>query len=435
MLDLKFVRQNSDIIRQMLENRRADVNLDRLLITDQQWLDAQKNVEDLRQQQNTVSKEIGQLKKNGQDASDLIAEMKQVSDQIKQINERSRQLKSEVNRFLMHLPNMPDKSVPVGSDENDNPEIKLWGKIPSFDFIPKPHWELAEQHELLDFQRGAKVSGSNFALFTGFGARLERALINFMLDLHTTKHNYTEVSPPFIANRIAMRGTGQLPKFEADMYRCDTDGENADNDLFLIPTAEVPVTNLLANEILDSEQLPTYYTAYTPCFRRESGSYGKDTRGLIRLHQFDKVEMVKFTTPENSYDEHESLLQDAENVVRALGIPYRVISLCTGDLGFSAAKCYDIEAWAAGQQRFLEISSCSNFEDFQARRANIRYRPKKGVKPEFVHTLNASGLALPRVMIALLENNQQEDGTIRLPTVLQPYLSGLQQIGGTHNQR
>ena len=429
MLDLKFIRQNPDTVRRMLKDRRVDVDLDQLIDSDQQWLEAQKNVEDLRQQQNAVSKEIGQLKKNRQDASSQIAEMKQVSDQIKQLNEQTQQLKQEVNRILMYLPNLPDQSVPVGADESDNPEIKSWGENPTFDFSPKPHWDLAVQHDLIDFQRAAKVSGSNFALFTGVGARLERALINFMLDLHITKHGYTEVSPPFVANRPSMTGTGQLPKFEEDMYRCNQDSDNPDSDLFLIPTAEVPVTNLLADEILDGEQLPIYYTAYTPCFRREAGSYGKDTRGLVRLHQFDKVEMVKFTTPETSYDEHESLLQDAEDVVQALGLPYRVISLCTGDLGFSAAKCYDIEVWAAGQERFLEISSCSNFEDFQARRANIRYRPEKGAKPELVHTLNASGLALPRVMIALLENNQQADGSIRLPVVLQPYMAGLKQIG------
>ena len=429
MLDLKFIRQNPDTVRRMLKDRRVDVDLDQLIDSDQQWLEAQKNVEDLRQQQNAVSKEIGQLKKNRQDASSQIAEMKQVSDQIKQLNEQTQQLKQEVNRILMYLPNLPDQSVPVGADESDNPEIKSWGENPTFDFTPKPHWDLAAQHDLIDFQRAAKVSGSNFALFTGVGARLERALINFMLDLHITKHGYTEVSPPFVANRPTMTGTGQLPKFEEDMYRCNQDSDNPDSDLFLIPTAEVPVTNLLADEILDGEQLPIYYTAYTPCFRREAGSYGKDTRGLVRLHQFDKVEMVKFTTPETSYDEHESLLQDAEDVVQALGLPYRVISLCTGDLGFSAAKCYDIEVWAAGQERFLEISSCSNFEDFQARRANIRYRPEKGAKPELVHTLNASGLALPRVMIALLENNQQADGSIRLPVVLQPYMAGLKQIG------
>jgi len=429
MLDLKFIRQNPDTVRRMLKDRRVDVDLDQLIDADQQWLKAQKNVEDLRQRQNAVSKEIGQLKKNRQDASSQIAEMKRVSDQIKQLNEQTQQLKQEVNRILMYLPNLPDQSVPVGVDESDNPEIKSWGENPTFDFIPKPHWDLATQHNLIDFQRAAKVSGSNFALFTGAGARLERALINFMLDLHITKHDYTEVSPPFVANRTTMTGTGQLPKFEEDMYRCNQDRDNPNSDLFLIPTAEVPVTNLLADEILDGEQLPIYYTAYTPCFRREAGSYGKDTRGLVRLHQFDKVEMVKFATPETSYDEHESLLQDAEDVVQALGLPYRVISLCTGDLGFSAAKCYDIEVWAAGQERFLEISSCSNFEDFQARRANIRYRPEKGAKPELVHTLNASGLALPRVMIALLENNQQADGSIRLPVVLQPYMAGLKQIG------
>ena len=429
MLDLKFIRQNADVVRQMLSDRGTEVDLDRLLAADQQWLDAQKKVEDLRHRQNDVSKQIGHFKKQSQDASGLITEMKQVSNQIKQLGEEARQLKKEVNQVLMYLPNVPHQSVPVGSDENENLEIKRWGEIPSFDFTPKPHWELAEQNELINFQRGAKVSGSNFVLFTGLGARLERALINFMLDLHTNKHKYVEVSPPFIANRTAMRGTGQLPKFEDDMYRCDTDGENPDNDLFLIPTAEVPVTNLLANEILQPEQIPTYYTAYTPCFRRESGSYGKDTRGLTRLHQFDKVEMVKFTTPESSYDEHESLLADAEDVVQALGIPYRVISLCTGDLGASSARTFDIEVYAPGSDQWLEVSSVSWFSDYQARRANVRYRPDGEKGTAIVNTLNGSGLAVPRVWAALIETWRQPDGTIEIPEPLQPYMRGITTIG------
>ena len=300
--------------------------------------------------------------------------------------------------------------------------------MPTFDFEPKPHWELAEVLDIIDFRRGAKVAGSNFVLFKGLGAKLERALINFMLDLHVSEHGYTEVSPPFVANRPTMTGTGQLPKFEDDMYRCDRDETHESGDLFLIPTAEVPVTNIYAGEILEGENLPINFTAYTPCFRREAGSYGRDTRGLVRVHQFDKVEMVKFTLPETSYDEHELLLANAEDVVQALELPYRVVTLCTADLGFAAAKCYDIEVWAAAEERFLEISSCSNFADFQARRANIRFRREPGAKPEFVHTLNASGLALPRVVIAILENYQQADGSIRIPEILKPYMGGVGRI-------
>ena len=378
--------------------------------------------------QNNVSKEIAELKRSNQNASDKIAEMKNISQKIKEFNNQAQSLKAEIDKTLMEIPNIPHETTPIGSSESDNPEIKRWGKQPNFDFEPKPHWEIAEALDIVDFRRGSKIAGNNFLLYKGIGAKRERAVINFMLDLHTNQHGYTEISPPFVANRPTMTGTGQLPKFESDMYRCDHDQENPENDLFLIPTAEVPVTNILANEMLSGANLPINYTAYTPCFRREAGSYGRETRGMIRLHQFDKVEMVKFTTPETSYDEHESLLTNVEAVVQALSLPYRVITLCTADLGFSASKCYDVEVWTAGEERFLEISSCSNFEDFQARRANIRFRRESGAKPEFVHTLNASGLALPRVVIAILENYQYADGSVGIPQVLKPYMGGLDRI-------
>ncbi len=430
MLDLKFIRENPDVVRTSLEHRKMEASLDELLEADRKWRAVLGEVESFRSHQNTVSKEISQLKKAKVDASEQIAEMRKVSQKIKTLNEQAQRYKSKVDEIVMTIPNLPHASTPIGDSAEDNPEIKRWGEIPTFDFEPKPHWELAEAQDIVDFQRGAKIAGSNFVLFKGLGARLERALINFMLDLHTSKHGYTEVSPPFVANRQAMTGTGQLPKFEADMYRCDRDEENETNDLFLIPTAEVPVTNIFAGEILNGNDLPIYYTAYTPCFRREAGAYGRDTRGLQRIHQFDKVEMVKFTLPETSYDEHESLLKDVEDVLQALKLPYRIIQHCTGELSFAAAKCYDIELWAAVEEKFsLEISSCSNYEDFQSRRANIRFRRERGAKPEFVHTLNASGTALPRLVIAILENYQQADGSIRVPEVLKPYMGGIEQIG------
>ncbi|MBT20211.1 serine--tRNA ligase [Candidatus Poribacteria bacterium] len=428
MLDLKFIRENPDIVEASLKHRRADISLSRLLDADRQWRYTQTEADKLRNYQNNVSKEIAELKRSNQNASDKIAEMKNISQKIKEFNNQAQSLKAEIDKTLMEIPNIPHETTPIGSSESDNPEIKRWGKQPNFDFEPKPHWEIAEALDIVDFRRGSKIAGNNFLLYKGIGAKLERALINFMLDLHTNKHGYTEISPPFVANRPTMTGTGQLPKFESDMYRCDHDQENPENDLFLIPTAEVPVTNIFANEMLSGANLPINYTAYTPCFRREAGSYGRETRGMIRLHQFDKVEMVKFTTPETSYDEHESLLTNVEAVVQALSLPYRVITLCTADLGFSASKCYDVEVWTAGEERFLEISSCSNFEDFQARRANIRFRRESGAKPEFVHTLNASGLALPRVVIAILENYQYADGSVGIPQVLKPYMGGLDRI-------
>lgn len=428
MLDLKFIRENPDIVEASLKHRRADISLSQLLDADRQWRYTQTEADKLRNYQNNVSKEIAELKRSNQNASDKITEMKNISQKIKEFNNQAQSLKAEIDKTLMEIPNIPHETTPIGSSESDNPEIKRWGKQPNFDFEPKPHWEIAEALDIVDFRRGSKIAGNNFLLYKGIGAKLERALINFMLDLHTNQHGYTEISPPFVANRPTMTGTGQLPKFESDMYRCDHDQENPENDLFLIPTAEVPVTNIFANEMLSGANLPINYTAYTPCFRREAGSYGRETRGMIRLHQFDKVEMVKFTTPETSYDEHESLLTNVEAVVQALSLPYRVITLCTADLGFSASKCYDVEVWTAGEERFLEISSCSNFEDFQARRANIRFRRESGAKPEFVHTLNASGLALPRVVIAILENYQYADGSVGIPQVLKPYMGGLDRI-------
>ncbi len=429
MVDLKFIRENADAVRKMLADRQTDAALDKLIKLDTEWRENLTHTQTLQAHQNQVSQQIAQLKKEKQDASETIAEMRKLSQDIKERSAEANVLKSEIDAILLTIPNMPEESTPFGTSEDDNTEVKTWGEKPSYDFELKPHWEIAEQLDIVDFQRGAKVAGSNFVLFKGLGAKLERALIQFMLDLHTTEHGYTEVSPPFLANRPTMTGTGQLPKFESDMYRCDRDEQNPDSDLFLIPTAEVPVTNLFAGEILSADELPIYYTAYTPCFRREAGTYGKDTRGLQRIHQFDKVEMVKFTTPETSYMEHEALLENAETVLQALGLIYRVVQHCTMELSFAAAKCYDIEVWAPARERYLEVSSCSNFEAFQARRANIRYRPEAGAKPEFIHTLNASGTALPRVVIALLETYQNSDGTVRIPPVLQPYMGGLKQIG------
>ena len=432
MLDLKFIRRNPDAIRTMLEQRRMTAPLDQLLEMDNQWRETVTGVENARNHQNTISKGIAKLKMNKQDASAQIAEMKQLSQEIKSLSKQSNILKQQINEILLTIPNLPDSSTPVGDSEEDNIEIKRWGDPRTFDFEPRPHWEIAEELDIIDFGRGTKIAGSNFILFKGLGARLERGLINFMIDLHVSKHGYTEISPPFLANRRTMTGTGQLPKFEEDMYRCDRDAENEDSDLFLIPTAEVPVTNIFAGEILDVDDLPIYYVAYTPCFRREAGSYGRETRGLQRLHQFDKVEMVKFTLPEKSYDEHEALLRDAEDVLQALGLPYRVIQHCSVELSFAAAKCYDLELWAPVDQKFnLEISSCSNFESFQARRANIRFRRQPHAKTEFVHTLNASGTALPRLVIAILENYQREDGTVQIPEVLKPYVGGIDRISSS----
>ena len=363
------------------------------------------------------------MKKEKKDATSEIGRMREVSQRIKQMDSEVAGVENTASDVLLRIPNIPHESVPVGKDESDNVILRTWGEPRKFDFEPAPHWELATTLDIIDFERGSKIAGSGFILYKGLGARLERSLFNWMLDVHTSEHGYTEIFPPFLVNRRAMIGTGQLPKFEEDMYHTDKD-----DDLFLDPTAEVPVTNIYMDEILDASQLPICLTAYTACFRREAGAAGKDTRGLLRVHQFDKVEMVKFTTPETSYDEHEKLLANAEVILQRLGIPYRVVLLCTGDFSPAAAKCYDLEIYAPGVDQWLEVSSCSNFEDYQARRANIRYRPEPKARPEFVHTLNGSGVALPRLVVCILENYQQKDGTVAVPEVLRSYV-GVDVIG------
>jgi seryl-tRNA synthetase len=378
--------------------------------------------ESLRAKRNQFSGVIAAKKKGRQEAAAEIAQMKEVSVRIKELETRLSEKEEALRELMMGIPNIPHESVVTGQGEGNNLEVRRWGKIPEFSFPPKPHWEIGEALDILDFERGAKITGARFTLYKDLGARMERALMNFMLDLHTGQHGYREVLPPFLVNRKSMTGTGQLPKFEEDLFKL------SDPDYFLIPTAEVPVTNIHQDEILLEDDLPLYYAANTPCFRKEAGSYGKDTRGLIRQHQFNKVELVKFTTPESSYDELEKLTADAEEVLKRLGIPYRVVILCAGDLGFSAAKTYDLEAWLPGQAVYREISSCSNFEDFQARRANIRYRPKGKKGTEFVHTLNGSGLAIGRTLVAILENYQNEDGSVTVPEGLRPYMGGVGKI-------
>jgi len=416
MLDIHFIRENSEKVRNAITQKQARVDLDKLLEIDRKWRECIQTADQLKAERNKVSEEIARLKKQGKDASSVIKGMKQVAENIKQLDERIEFYEQEIQHIQMNIPNIPHVSVPIGTDAGSNQMVKQWGKVQEHDFKIKPHWEIGSELDILEFDRGSRLSGSNFVAYKGIGAKLERALINFMIDLHVQKHGYTEVWVPFLVKRDMMFGTGQLPKLEEDMYLIEKD------DLFLIPTAEVPVTNLHREEILDAENLPIYYTAYTPCFRREAGSYGADTRGLVRIHQFDKVEMVKFVKPETSYDELESLLANAEEVLQLLEIPYRVLALSTGDLSFAASKCYDIETYAPGIDRWLEVSSCSNFEDFQARRMNIRFRREKGAKLEFVHTLNGSGLALPRTVIAILENYQTDEGTILVPEVLRKYM-------------
>jgi seryl-tRNA synthetase len=426
MLDLKFVRENAEQVRAAMRRRGLEIDLAEFLALDVRRRAAQQEIETLRRKRNEVSEEIGRLKKTGQAAEDKVAEMRGVGDTIASLETSMREAEEAQRSILLTIPNLPHASVPDGKDENDNREIRRWsprgGDPPAFSFAPKPHWDLAEYLDIIDFDRAAKITGARFALYKGMGARLERALINFMLDLHTTEHGYLEVLPPFMVNRTSMTATGQLPKFEEELFRVEN------GTYYLIPTAEVPVTNIHQDEILPEEDLPRYYTAYTPCFRREAGSYGKDTRGIIRQHQFNKVELVKFTKPEDSYEELEKLTRNAEEVLKRLGLPYRVIVLCTGDMGFAAAKTYDIEVWLPSQKRYREISSCSNFEDFQARRGNIRYRPKGEKKTEFVHTLNGSGLAVGRTVVAILENFQQPDGTVVVPELLRPYMGGAERI-------
>lgn len=421
MLDLKFVRENTEVVAKMLADRGVDLDINTFKEVDRKRREIIKEVEALKHERRVVSDEIARLKKSGESAEELINRMKSVSQRIKSLDSELEEVNKQLQEIMLSIPNIPHETVPVGKDEKDNPVVKRWGEKPEFDFEPLPHWEIGEKLGILDFERAAKITGARFTLYWGAGARLERALINFMLDLHTKKHGYTEVLPPFITNAHSMQGTGQLPKFKEDLFKLEG------WDYYLVPTAEVPVTNIHRSETLDVGDLPRYYTAYTPCFRSEAGSYGKDTRGLIRQHQFNKVELVKFTTPETSYDELESLLLDAEEVLQVLGLPYQVVVLCTGDLGFSAAKTYDIEVWLPGQGVHREISSCSNFEDFQARRANIRFRrPKR--KSEFVHTLNGSGLAVGRTVVAILENYQQKDGSVIIPEALRPYMNGLERI-------
>jgi seryl-tRNA synthetase len=422
MLEIKYVRQNLSEVFNSLEKRGDTADLDAFQEAEAARREILGEIEELRHRRNVVSGEIADLKKNKEDAEDLVVQMREVSVRIKELEKSLGQREEKIQEILIRLPNIPDASVPVGKDESDNQLIREAGTPKKFDFVPKAHWTIGEDLKILDFERASKITGARFPLYFGAGARLERALINFMLDLHTTEHGYTEVLPPFIVNRKSMTGTGQLPKFAEDLFKIEN------WDYFLIPTAEVPVTNIYQDEILDEEQLPIYYSAYTPCFRSEAGSYGKDTRGLIRQHQFNKVEMVKFVTPETSYDELESLLKHAETILQKLDLPYRVVVLSTGDLGFSAAKTYDIEVWMPAQDKYREISSCSNFEGFQARRAGIRFRRKgkKGTEP--VHTLNGSGLAVGRTLAAILENFQQPDGTVIIPDALRPYMGGKEKI-------
>ena len=418
MLDINIIRNDIEKVKQAIVNKNETTSLGSFQKLDSKRKALLIECDELRNKRNVTSKEISKLRSKKEDATGLIQEMKGVSDRIKQLESETNTVSDDLDSLLIRIPNIPADDVPVGKDPTSNVIVKSWGEKKAFPFTPLPHWDLGKKLDILDFERAAKISGAGFTLYKGAGARLERALYNFMLDLHTQEHGYREVLPPYLVNRTSMTGTGQLPKLEEDMYRLP------DDDLFLIPTAEVPVTNIHANEILSNKDLPILYAAYTACFRREAGSYGKDTRGMIRVHQFNKVELVKFVRPETSYDELESLLSVSEKVLQLLGLKYQVVKLCTGDLSFAAAKCYDIEVWSPGVDKFLEVSSCSNFEDFQARRSNIRFRDDEG-NLQFVHTLNGSGVALPRTMIALIETYQREDGTVEIPDVLKPYMNGL----------
>lgn len=421
MLDLKLIRSNPEKVKEALKNRREEINIEEILTLDQKRRELLLETGTLKEKRNLVSEEIGKLRREKKSAQEKILSMKEVSAKIKELDAQVKEIEEEVAKILLEIPNVPHESVPVGEDEKDNIEIRRWGEPRKFDFTPLPHWDIGEALDILDFEQGAKVASARFTVLKGMGAQLERALINFMLDLHTKEHNYKEIFPPFLVNSETMTGTGQLPKFESDLFKCE-------NGLYLVPTAEVPLTNLHRQEILNDDELPFYYTACTACFRKEAGSYGKDVRGLIRQHQFNKVELVKICRPEDSYNELETLTQNAEEVLRRLEIPYRIIVLCTGDMGFSAAKTYDIEVWLPAQGKYREISSCSNCEDFQARRAMIRYRSKEKEKVNFVHTLNGSGLAVGRTLVAILENFQQKDGSVIIPDVLRPYMGGLEKI-------
>lgn len=423
MLAMKFVRENPTLVKECLEKRQLSPQIvDQFLQLDEQRRQKIAFSEKMKKERNQVSEEIGLLKKQGEDAQNLILQMRTTSQKIKEVDEHVRRLEEELKKLLLTIPNLPHASVPIGAGESDNRVERHWGSLPQFDFEPQPHWDLGEKLGILDFSRAAKVTGARFVFYKGLGALLERALINFMLDTHVTQHKYKELLPPFIANEVSMTGTGQLPKFIEDMFSL------ANTTYFLIPTAEVPVTNYHREEILQEKDLPLCYVAYSPCFRAEAGAHGRDTRGLVRQHQFNKVELVKFCHPATSDEELEKLTTNAEKILQLLELPYRIVTLCTGDLGFSATKTYDLEVWLPSSGTYREISSCSNFTDFQARRAQIRFRPQNGGKLEFVHTLNGSGLAIGRTVAAIMENYQEADGTIRIPQVLQPYFSGREKI-------
>jgi seryl-tRNA synthetase len=422
MLDVKLLREDLPGVKARMATRGTVIDWDEFVSLDQERREALSNLEKMKEKKNRLSSEIGKLKKSGGDATALMREVEEISVAIRKAEGPLAEIEVRFENFILILPNLPSAGVSLGKSSEDNKAVRRWGEPPKFDFQAKNHWDIGEELGILDFTRGAKLAGARFALYKGAGARLERALINFMLDLHTRENRYQEVLPPFLVNRDVMTGTGQLPKFEEDLFRI------SEPEFFLIPTAEVPVTNIHRDEMLEREQLPIRYVAYTPCFRREAGSYGQDVRGLIRQHQFNKVELVKFTEPESSYEELETLVNDAEEVLRRLNLPYRVVELCTGDLGFAAAKTYDLEVWLPGQAAYREVSSCSNCEDFQARRAQIRYRKDKKGKPIFVHTLNGSGLAVGRTLVALLENYQQKDGSVVIPEVLRPYMNGLGRV-------
>lgn len=422
MLDIKRIRLNTEEVKKGLAKRSGEYDIDKIVELDENRRQILVKVEEMKARQNQVSKEVPKLKKEGKDATEVLNEMKELSQKIKDFDVAVKEIENKLNNMLLRIPNVPNPNIAIGTSDEDNVEIRKWGEPRKFDFEHKAHWDMGTNLDILDFERASKITGARFTIFKGLGAKLERAIINFMLNLHTNEHGYTEISPPFMVNRASMTGTGQLPKFEEDAFKIP------DKDFFLVPTAEVPVTNIHRDEILDEAQLPVYYTAYTPCFRQEAGSAGRDTRGLIRNHQFDKVELVKFVKPQTSYDELEKLTNNAENVLQLLKIPYRVVELCTGDLGFSSAKTYDIEVWMPSYNRYVEISSCSNFEDFQARRANIKYRDKETGKLEYIHTLNGSGLAVGRTCAAILENYQEKDGSVIVPEALKPYMAGIERI-------
>ena len=423
MLDIKILRDNLGLVKERIGARGTKIDWEQFAAVDRERREALARWERLKEKKNQLSGEIGKLKKSGGDASSLMREVEGIAEAIRNGERPLAEIEKRFQDLMLWIPNLPHASVPLGSGPESNREVRQWGEVPHFDFTPKSHWEIGEELGILDFARAAKIAGARFAIYQGQGALLERSLMNFMLDLHTRERGYQETLPPFLANRDAMTGTGQLPKFEEDLF-C-----TVDPDLFLVPTAEVPLTNIRREEILGREELPVCYVAYTPCFRREAGSYGQDVRGLIRQHQFNKVEMVKLAEPQSSYEELEKMVEDAEEVLRRLKIPYRIVELCTGDLGFASAKTYDLEVWLPGQKSYREISSCSNCEDFQARRAQIRYRPEKKKRPVFVHTLNGSGLAVGRTVVAVLENYQQKDGSVVVPEVLRPYMGGIDRIG------